>query len=943
MHVRNLVTILVLLAAAAFAGPVRPAWEQLYGGEGESELNQAADVYYDTLRGCVYVCGAAELPDDPGSSDMALACYSEDGQLRWIKGLGGNAYSPDDMAHSLVVDSVGNIYIAGVINDSLPAAYDAAWAKYDTAGNEIWQYRTQWPSDDAAYAITIGTGGEVYVCGVDNGNEWLTGYMVARIDPADGDTMWRRSYVLDTLATTRKVGGRDLHPDFFDDYSFWDNCASALTASPDGNVVVTGFGNDADRYLEMWTMKFASDGTRQWAVTYRNPNTVYDDDDVAFDVAVARNNDVYICGFDYFETDAAYQGYNYAVIRYNSSGSRQNWRSINVAAEDGDDYAFSLCLDDSTTQNVYVTGTLCYPVPELEQVATMKLSQALVSRWGSAGATYGVTSGDDRGHNVCYNNGRIYVTGRRSLDLLALGYTAANATPKETLWTYTYVSPESMPGFGAAVHATDSNHVFVAGQCTRPGTPSWTSLYTARLLYGRADMAVRRINTPTGTYNHYDSVIPSAVVTNSGNVITAFTAYMNIGLAYSDTVVTARGINPGDSMALTFKPWLAHPTGRVAVRCSLETEGDTTISNNFRDETVTVRVTDVGVSAILAPADTVDSASVVAPQARVKNFGFATVTFPVWFLIHSAADGTAAPVATARSLSPSPRPARALEHLRNGTLDHSLLQVFTDSVWLTLGQDESTVVTFDEWTTTLPGNYLAEAYTDLYGDNNRANDTARKSVFVGSFVRDAACTAIIAPPDTVDSGDVVNPVAVVANLGTIPGTFTVRFGIGTTYTHDSLVTVSPGMTDTITIAPWTASLLGSHAVRCSTMLTGDANPGNDFRTGQVVVLPMEGIESPENAPGLPLAYSVEEGAPNPFSGHVTVRYALPRPTPASLCIYNPSGVLVRTLTSGNLPAGFHRAAWNGIDDRGRPVQAGTYFCRFQSADFVKVGKIVKTD
>ena len=151
------------------------------------------------------------------------------------------------------------------------------------------------------------------------------------------------------------------------------------------------------------------------------------------------------------------------------------------------------------------------------------------------------------------------------------------------------------------------------------------------------------------------------MVTNEGNVITAFTAYMNIGLAYSDTIITTGGITPGDSEVLTFKPWLAHPTGRVAVRCSVETEGDTSISNNFRDETVTVRVTDVGVSAILAPADTVESASVAIPQARVKNFGFATVTFPVWFVIDTAADRPAAPASTARSLSRSARPARTLE------------------------------------------------------------------------------------------------------------------------------------------------------------------------------------------------------------------------------------------------------------------------------------------
>ena len=154
-------------------------------------------------------------------------------------------------------------------------------------------------------------------------------------------------------------------------------------------MVVTGFGSHSDRFLQMWTMKFAPDGTRQWAATYHNPNTVYDDDDVAFDVAAAANDDVYICGFDYYETDKLSQGYNYAVVRYNSAGTRLNWRSINVAPRTATTTRSTSASTTRRSQNVYVTGTLAYPSPELEQVSTMKFGPALVSLWGSAGATFG--------------------------------------------------------------------------------------------------------------------------------------------------------------------------------------------------------------------------------------------------------------------------------------------------------------------------------------------------------------------------------------------------------------------------------------------------------------------------------------------------------------------------------------------------------------------------
>ncbi|MBM3313686.1 hypothetical protein FJY70_03725, partial [candidate division WOR-3 bacterium] len=688
-----------LLGGAVWAGVVGPAWIRDYPGASQSQHNQAGDCYLDTTTHDLIVVGRGELASCPGSSDLLVAKYRSNGALAWVNGFGGTQHANTDMAQAVAVDSVGNIYVAGMVANLGANDFDAAWAKYDSSGNELWRRASLWTGDDAAYGIAIGKAGDVYVCGFDNGNVELDGYLVARIDPANGDTIWKRSYILDTNALARPP--RDIHPGFFTQYSEWDNCATAVAASPDSGIVVTGFGLHENREREWWTMKFTPSGVRSWAAVYRNPSTVSHDDDAAFDLAVARNGDVYVVGFDFYESGSNVEGYNYAVVRYSATGSRLNYRSVNVAAEDGDDYAFSVALDDSNPQNVYVTGVLAYPAPLNEQISTQKLSSTLTPRWGTAGAVYG-DADQDHGYSICYRKDRVYVTGMNVRDPVVLGYTAANATNKQPLWTYRYDSAGDWD-FGACVSAADSDHVFVAGEVYRNTVPPRSSIITARFRYGNPDLAVSAILAPRGEYYHYDTAIPRAVIVNHGNVTPNFNAFMYIGLPYGDTVEVRRPLEPGDSVILTFGSWPAHPTGLVPMRCSLETPGDTNVSNDFRSDTVRVLPIDVGCRRIISPVSPVESGTTVLPVARYRNYDSTAHTFPVWFRIEARRWWERTPVLDAdggRGLlfSTGPR-----------------FQVYEDSTTITLGALESTEVSFRLWQASPPDTYLMQAFSAMYG------------------------------------------------------------------------------------------------------------------------------------------------------------------------------------------------------------------------------------
>jgi len=74
----------------------------------------------------------------------------------------------------------------------------------------------------------------------------------------------------------------------------------------------------------------------------------------------------------------------------------------------------------------------------------------------------------------------------------------------------------------------------------------------------------------------------------------------------------------------------------------------------------------------------------------------------------------------------------------------------------------------------------------------------------------------------------------------------------------------------------------------------------------------------------PDAFRLEANFPNPFNASTTIGFHLPVRAMTKLCLYNIQGQLVRTLVSGNLPAGVYRYSWDGLDGNSTPVPSGVY-------------------
>ena len=112
----------------------------------------------------------------------------------------------------------------------------------------------------------------------------------------------------------------------------------------------------------------------------------------------------------------------------------------------------------------------------------------------------------------------------------------------------------------------------------------------------------------------------------------------------------------------------------------------------FEDSCQIISLTkDVGLTQIIAPTGTIDSDTIVTPQAKVKNFGTDSVAFPVIFRI-----------------SPSYSDTQNIDNLASG---------------------DSIVVSFVPWTA-LVGIHTTKCTTALAGDQNPSNDAISDSVIV---------------------------------------------------------------------------------------------------------------------------------------------------------------------------------------------------------------------
>jgi len=131
-------------------------------------------------------------------------------------------------------------------------------------------------------------------------------------------------------------------------------------------------------------------------------------------------------------------------------------------------------------------------------------------------------------------------------------------------------------------------------------------------------------------------------------------------------------------------------------------------------------------------------------------------------------------------------------------------------------------------------------------------------------------------------------------------------------------------------------------------LTLDYEPGattsGDKESWFLVVGPhadSPGMDRPttERASSTPLRFALHSGRPNPFRGTTTVAFDLPASQRVRILVFDLQGRVIRTLLDRVQPPGSHAVEWNGRNDAGHKVGAGTYLCRMETEGFRAQSKL----
>jgi len=250
---------------------------------------------------------------------MVLVKYDGNGVQQWYRTWGGDN---SDRGRGVVVDSSGNIYLAGY-TQSFGAGYDdMVLVKYDRNGVEQW-YRT-WGGvwSDYGYGVAVDSSGNVYLVGF----TWSFGEgsydMVLVKYDGNGVQQWNRTW-----------GG----------WSADQSYGVAVDSS--GNIYLAGytysFGAGS---FDMVIVKYNGNGVEQWYRTWGG-----NDEDEGYRVVVNSTDNIYLVGstwsFGMGDGDMV-------LVKYDGNGVQQwsrTWGGVNL------DYGRGTAVDSS--DNIYLAGS----------------------------------------------------------------------------------------------------------------------------------------------------------------------------------------------------------------------------------------------------------------------------------------------------------------------------------------------------------------------------------------------------------------------------------------------------------------------------------------------------------------------------------------------------------------------------------------------------------
>ena len=282
----------------------------------------------------------------------------------------------------------------------------------------------------------------------------------------------------------------------------YNDAATSIAIDDAKNVYVTGYSYGMGTLNDYSTVKYNTNGVQQWITRYNGPGN---DNDIVTAITV-YNNEIYVTG----QSAGSGTAYDYATIKYNSSGVQQ-WIARYNGPSNSNDGATAIVTD--ALGNVYVTGQSYGGTSSSYDFATIKYNSSGIQQWE---ARYNGTGNGNDGANAVtvdqYFN--VYVTGYSvgagsSLDYTTIKYNSFGVQQ----WIAKYNGTANDIDISKCIVLNNSGQVIVTGYSRGSGT----SLDYVTINYDSlgGELWVSRYN---GAANGGD--IPNAVaLSNSGDII----------------------------------------------------------------------------------------------------------------------------------------------------------------------------------------------------------------------------------------------------------------------------------------------------------------------------------------------------------------------------------------------------------------------------------------
>ena len=350
-------------------------WAEQIGG---SALDESFSVAVD-IDGYCYVTGifneTVTIADTTlvsrGKTDIFLVKYAPDGQLTWIKQIGGKE---DDDGYAVYIDDYGHCYLTGSFsdtayfdNDSLICFdsnifyFDIFLAKFTLDGDLLWVKRAGEQYWDEAFGMCTDATGKIFITGSYWGtakfdNITITGLygmgatdgfdiFIAKYD-TEGNALWANRMV--ERGWDR---GSDVVADNYGNCYVTGGFQTALLFGNFGGPSLTATGGSGDE--DIFLVKYDSSGNFVWKTSAGGTGF-----DQARAITVDAENNIYVTGiisdtaaFDDTTEVISFGDFDMFIAKYDSSG-QLIWAA--GAGSEGEDGANDVTVD--AMGNVFVCG-----------------------------------------------------------------------------------------------------------------------------------------------------------------------------------------------------------------------------------------------------------------------------------------------------------------------------------------------------------------------------------------------------------------------------------------------------------------------------------------------------------------------------------------------------------------------------------------------------------